>query len=247
MSEGIHPDMVSRRGINCSLVIPVYNGQSFVESTMKAYWTAFSKSPLIHSFEIILVTNNCSDGSPVLCASMVKKYAHVTHVDYPYKILKGGAVIRGFQRAKYAYVGFTDVDMSTSPEEFLKLIPPLHDSSVGACIASRKMADSILHPSQPFLRQFLGNGFGLLREIMFGLGIKDSQCGAKIFKKDAIFPLELTSNGWAFDVELLYRVKKHGLSIREVGITWRDRPGSTISLSTPFTMLWELVSLRLRM
>lgn len=239
--------MSSRRsGIDCSLVIPVYNGRSFIESTTKAYWTALSKSPLVGSFEIILVTNNCSDGSPALCASMVKNYSHVKHLDFPYKTLKGGAVIRGFQHARFSYVGFTDIDMSTGPEEFLKLIPPLQDSNVGACIASRKMKDSVLHPPQPFLRQFLGNGFGLLREILFGLGIKDSQCGAKIFKKEAIFPLELTSNGWAFDVELLYRVKRHGQEIREVGITWRDQPHSTISFSTPFTMLWELVSLRLR-
>jgi glycosyltransferase involved in cell wall biosynthesis len=239
--------MTTRRSrIDCSLVIPVYNGQSFIESTTKAYAEAFSQSPLIHSFEIILVTNNCSDGSPALCASMTKKHAHVKHLDYPYKTLKGGAVIRGFQHARFPFVGFTDIDMSTAPEEFLKLIPPMSDSMVGACIASRKMHDSILHPPQSFLRQFLGNSFGVLRELLFGLGIRDSQCGAKLFKKNAIFPLELTSNGWAFDVELLYRVKQHGLRIREVGVTWRDQPGSTISFSTPFTMFLELVRLRLR-
>jgi dolichyl-phosphate beta-glucosyltransferase len=235
----------SVKPVDVSLIIPVYNGVRLVEETTRAYRDAFSKSNGIGSFEIILVSNNCSDGTPAVCAKLARSLSHVKHVDYPFRTLKGGAVIRGFQLAKYSCVGFTDVDMSTSPHEFLKLIPPLRDSQVGAAIASRKMPDSVLHPPQPFFRIFLGNAFAFIRECMFGLGVMDSQCGAKMFKKADIFPLELTTNGWAFDVELLYRVKQHGKKIREVGITWRDGPETKVGLSTPFTMFWELVRLRM--
>lgn len=232
--------------IDVSLIIPVYNGVRLVEKAAREYREVFSKSPHIRSFEIILVSNNCTDGTPAICARLARSLSHIKHVDFPFRTLKGGAVIRGFQLARHPFVGFTDVDMSTSPQEFLKLIPPLHDPRVGAAIASRKMPDSILRPPQPFFRVFLGNAFALIRECMFGLGVVDSQCGAKIFKKSDIFPLELTTNGWAFDVELLYRVKQRGKEIREIGITWQDGPETKVGLLTPFTMFWELVRLRLR-
>lgn len=237
----------SKKGMDISLVIPVYNGAPFIESTTHAYVNAFEKSPLIHAYEIILVTNNCSDNSPALGAGLAKKNPKIKHIDFPYKILKGGAVIRGFQHARYDNVGFADVDNATPPAEFLKLISPLREENVGASIGSRKMPDSVLHPPQPLSRRVLGAGFSIIRELLFGLGVRDSQCGAKIFKKKSIEPLALKNNGFAFDVELLYRVKKNGFLIREVGVVWEDKP-SVVFLADPWlplSMLWQIIKTRL--
>lgn len=239
------PRTGSKKGMDLSLIIPIYNQSSFVEPTTRAYHEAFSKSTLIRSFEIILVSNNCSDDTPVVCAQMVKRFNHVRHYDYPFRTRKGGAVMRGFGHATYSVVGFTDVDMSVSPFEFLKLVPPLSDPLVGAVIASRRMSDSVLLPPQPFSRRVLGAGFAIIREILFGLGVRDSQCGAKLFRRETILPFDTHSMGWAFDVELLLRVKDRGKRIEEIGVVWNDRPGSVLGLFSPFTILVELVSLRL--
>ncbi len=238
-----------KKGIDLSLVIPIYNQEKFIKPTTRAYVNAFEKSPLVRSFEIILVSNNCTDNTPHVCARLAKKYAKIKHFDYPLKILKGGAVIRGFQHARFPFLGFTDVDMATAPEEFLKLISPLSDEKVGASIASRQMPDSVLFPPQPFIRRILGMLFAIVREGLFGLGINDSQCGAKIFRKELIEPMKLTHNGFTFDVELLYRVKKKGFVIREIGITWQDKPNSIVFAADPWlpiSMLKELFFLRLR-
>ncbi|QQR92103.1 MAG: glycosyltransferase [Candidatus Iainarchaeum archaeon] len=237
----------SVKGASVSLVIPIYNQAEYVEETTRAYAKAFSSSPLIQSFEIILVSNNCSDSTPQICARLAKSIPHVRHFDYPFKTLKGGAVLRGFQHATFSLIGFTDADMATAPEQFLKLIPPLlSNARVGAVIASRQVPGATMHPAQPFFRRFLGLGFSVLRELLFNLGVKDSQCGAKLFRKDALLPFGLKTNGFTFDVELLYRVRQSGFSIVEIPIAWNDRAGSTVKFFSPIHMLVELISLRLR-
>lgn len=233
------------KGLDISLIIPIYNGQPYVEKTTREYYSAFQKNSLIHSFEIILVTNNCSDDSPNIAQSLARKHSEIVHLDFPFKTLKGGAVIRGFQQARYDLVGFADVDNATPPQEFLKLLPVMKDEKVGAAIASRKMPDSTMLPPQPFSRRMLGTIFSFIREMLFRLDIVDSQCGAKLFRKKAIEPLELISPGFSFDVELLYRTKKNGFLIREIGVAWHDRAGSTVTFFTPFFMLRELIKLRL--
>lgn len=232
-------------GVSISLVIPIYNQANYIEETTRKYAAAFAASPLIHAFEIILVSNNCSDNAPEICAELAKSIPHVRHFDYPFRTLKGGAVIRGFQHAKFPLLGFTDVDMATTPEEFLKLIPPLiSNPRVGAAIASRQMPGAVLQPPQNFFRKALGYGFAFLREQLFHLGVNDSQCGAKLFRKEAI-SFSLFTYGFAFDVELLYATKQNDFIIKEIPIIWHDRAGTTVRFSTPFWMFAELISLRL--
>ncbi|MFC2063305.1 hypothetical protein ACFLS8_05130, partial [Chloroflexota bacterium] len=90
-------------------------------------------------------------------------------------------------------------------------------------------------------------GFNLLVRLMFWLQYKDTQCGAKVFRKSIIDEIvgELRTTGFVFDVELLYKLKKHGHILREVPTTWIDRETSTVYLirALPY-VLWSLVSLR---
>ncbi len=235
----------AKKGIDLSLIIPIYNGNAYVEETTRAYREALEKSSFVHAFEIILVTNNCSDRSPETCARLAKSSRKIIHLDFPFKTLKGGAVIRGFEQAKYPFLGFVDVDNATPPEEFLKLIPAFHEDKMGASIASRKMKESVMSPPQPFFRRMLGESFSIIREWLFNIGIKDSQCGAKLFRREAISPFTLTNHGFSFDVELLYRVRQRGYAIHEEGIHWHDKTGTTVKWTTPLFMLYELIRLRL--
>ena len=89
-------------------------------------------------------------------------------------------------------------------------------------IASRGLPKSNVVVRQPKIRELLGKSFGLLARIFFVPGIKDTQCGFKLFTKKAagiIFKRQ-TVDGFAFDVELLYIAKKHGLKIKEVPVSW---------------------------
>jgi hypothetical protein len=82
---------------------------------------------------------------------------------------------------------------------------------------------------------------------MFGLNYKDTQCGAKLFKKQAINDVlpELNTHGFETDVELLWKLKTRGYSMIEYPITWRHSSGSTFRLSQAPGMFLSLVKVRL--
>jgi hypothetical protein len=85
--------------------------------------------------------------------------------------------------------------------------------------------------------------------LLFGFSYKDTQCGAKAFNTKALAALKgnITSYGYHFDCEVLWRLKQAGLSVEEVPITWNDSGGSGIQLGRDgLTMLTELVKIRFR-
>lgn len=89
--------------------------------------------------------------------------------------------------------------------------------------------------------------FNILVNLLFGLGIRDTQCGAKVFKRevlDLLLPVFKT-RGFEFDVELLWRIKNADFKIKEVPITWKHEEGSTFSLKYSSMMFLSLLRIRL--
>ena len=230
--------------LNLSLVIPAYNEESNIKKTVLEYNKELSTSRKFSKFEIILVSNNCNDNTPIICKKLAQN-KNIIHLDIPYHVGKGGAVMAGFKKANYDYLAFVDADNSTKSHEFTKLIPKIQERGVGAAIASRKANGAKLIKKQPAARLILGRTFAFLREILFNFEINDSQCGAKIFLKKAILPLEIKSSGWAFDIELLYKVKLNNYKIAEVGILWEDSTTSKVNTLAPILMFIDLIKIRL--
>jgi hypothetical protein len=78
------------------------------------------------------------------------------------------------------------------------------------------------------------------------VAIRDTQCGFKAFRTPIAQMLFhfMNTNGFAFDVELLYLARRLGMDIAEVPVVWRDTGGSTVKLSDPATMLLEVLRMR---
>ena len=90
--------------------------------------------------------------------------------------------------------------------------------------------------------------FNIYINILFGINVKDSQCGCKIFKKEVVDKVvdEIKSKGYEFDVELLWKIKKKGFKIREEGIEWGHQEESKFSLGNGPKMLVSLLRLRFK-
>lgn len=224
-----------------SLIIPAYNEEKQVKSILESYYSYLKNKG--NDFEIIVVCNNCSDATPKIATDVAKGKDEIKVLNFSFYTGKGGAVLRGFKAAKNKVFGFTDCDSSTQPKEFDKLFAELH--SYDAVIASRALPSSrVKKPSA--VRVVLGAMFRVITKLLFAVKINDTQCGAKIFKKKAIESIlpQVKTVGWAFDVELLYRLKKKGYKIKEVGITWNNSQESKVGFLAPFSMFWELLKIR---
>jgi dolichyl-phosphate beta-glucosyltransferase len=116
---------------------------------------------------------------------------------------------------------FSDADLATPIEEITPLKAAL-DAGHDLAIASRGLARSNIEVHESWLRETLGKTFNLfIRTFIMG-GIRDTQCGFKLFKREVVKPIfeRQTVERWGFDVELLLVARRLGYSIAEVPVRW---------------------------
>jgi glycosyltransferase involved in cell wall biosynthesis len=228
-----------------SIIIPAYRAEKYIARTLADYLNYYSSFQNL-GFELIVVTSGDSDRTSKIVNGYKRKYPYsIKHKNCNGCLGKGIAIVTGFKMARGDILAFVDADESTSPEEMYRIINKLKNCD--GVIASRWLPGSRVVVKQPLVRRIASRGFNLLVRLLFGLKFKDTQCGAKVFKKSAIDKIigELKTTGFVFDVELLHKLKKHGFVVREVQTTWVDRDTSTVHLIRALpNVLWSLLSLR---
>jgi len=223
-----------------SIVIPSID-EDRLKITLFDYLNYFNKK--YHDFEIIIIRNLKSKPYSENFLNLIRKNKKITTYNFNKKTGKGDAVIQGFKKAKGNIIGFIDEDDAIEPQEFDKLIKLI--SKYDCVIASRRMPDSKILINLPISRKISSILFNFLVNILFKLNIRDTQCGAKVFKKNIIKKVipKMTSTGFEFDVELLWRIKQIG-QIKEKGIKWTHQQGTSFSLLNGPLMIYKLLKLK---
>jgi len=181
-----------------------------------------------YSYEVIIVDDGSTDDSQEFVENFAKD-------NEGFKLLKNrhlgkaGAVTAGMLSAKGENRLFTDMDQATPIEEINDLVPFLNDYDI--IIGSR----SSNREGAPWTRLVMARGMIVLRSLIVGVkGIKDTQCGFKLFKAkpaEILFSrIQSLHSGFkkisgssvtaGFDVELLYIAQKMGYKIKEVPVSW---------------------------
>lgn len=221
-----------------SIIIPAYNEESRIEAVLTKYCDHFP------NWEKIVVCDG-TDSTPSIVRKISKKQPNIKLLNFERRLGKGGAIIEGFKAADGDKIGFVDADESVEPYDIKRMFDLL--SEVDGVIASRRLKKSKILVSPPLKRRIASKIFNIiLVRIIFGLDFKDTQCGAKVFKKEAIKNVldELNTKGFEFDVELLWKLKKKGYKIIEFPITWKHCDGSSFRLSYALKMFFSLIKAR---
>lgn len=195
-------------------------------------------------YEIIVICDG-HDSTAEIVKKMAEKCTRIKLFEFSSRLGKGGATIEGFKKSNKKILGFVDADGAVSPYQFEKLLSEL--KNYDCAIASRRVKDSQILKRQPLKREVLSKIFNIIVNRLFDLKIKDTQCGAKVFKRevvDRVLP-KLKSTGFEFDVELLWRIKNEGFSIKEVPITWQHTDESSFSLKYAPQMFINLAKRRI--
>lgn len=228
------------------VLIPAYNEESRIGPVLRRY-AAFFRENYKGKVEIMVVLNGCRDRTLAVVEAAAAEYPEIRWAEFVNPIGKGGALIEGLRLAHDAdFIGYVDADGATPPEAFLDLVRHCHE--VDCAIGSRWMEGSVIEQAQSLKRRIFSRCFHALVEVLFWMGIADTQCGAKVMRRKAVETIlpALRIADVAFDINLLYSLKRSGFSIREVPTIWHDQLGSKITLNKgSLGILLSVVRLRL--
>ncbi|MDP2990075.1 MAG: glycosyltransferase family 2 protein [Kiritimatiellota bacterium] len=231
--------------MDLSIIIPAYNEEARLGRMLDKYLPFFNKR-YAAGYEILVVVNGSCDHTEDVVREYARTHSHIRVIVDPRPIGKGGAIMLGFAQAQGCLVGFVDADGATPPEAFQELVE--HIGAAGAIIASRWMPGARISVEQPFKRRLASRLFNALVRLMFGLRISDTQCGAKLLTRDAVQAIlpHIGITQWAFDVDLLFQLRRAGFAITEIPTTWQDVSGSRLRVGKASAdMFVAMVRLRL--
>ena len=237
-------------GHSLLLLIPAYNEEARLGPVLREFAEYFSRE-FPGRFELFVVLNGCRDNTVGVVRQVAKDFSCIRFLNFPAPIGKGGALIEGLKLASIAdLIGYVDADGATSPEAFHGLVKRLDDTGADCVIGSRWLPESVLHQSQTQLRRIISRGFHYIVEMLFWMGIKDTQCPAKVMRRGAVEKIHpfLRIADLAFDVNLVYALKEAGFGVVEVPIEWTDKIGSKVTQSlmrSSLVMFLSVVRLRL--
>jgi len=210
-----------------SIVIPAYREETRIHKILEAI-VEYQKGK-----DFLIETLVVIDGSPDNTVDSVKKFSdkipNLRVINRLKNKGKGYTVKEGVLHSSGKFILFADADNSTPVKQADKLLKYVDKYQV--VIGSRYCRGGKLAHPQPFYRVLGGRGMNLIIQLLAARGIKDTQCGFKLFEREAalkIFKLQ-TFDRFSFDIELLAIARKLGYKTKEVGITWYDDPHSTVN------------------
>lgn len=221
-----------------SVVIPAYNEAARLPQTF-ALLDEWLTRPACSPVEVLLVDDGSTDGTLPAFQGYAATRDQVRVLPNPHKG-KAFAVRSGILAAEGDLVLFSDCDLSTPLEEARILVRAILDDGYDVAIGSRELAGSS-REDEPFYRHLMGRGFNYLVQSLLVRGIRDTQCGFKMFRREAAQAIfnRLDRYGadapeiqgpmvTAFDVEVLFLAAKLGYRIAEIPVRWTHAEGSKV-------------------
>lgn len=182
-----------------SLVVPCFKQEKTIVENINTLERALRELP--YKFEIIVVVDGFVDDSYTLLKKLRRPYLRV--LGYEVNKGKGFAVRYGMLEAKGDVIGFIDGGMDIDPTSISMLVNHFIWYDADIVIGSK------LHPvsqvNYPFIRKVLSWGYRSMIRVMFGLKVRDTQVGMKLFRREVVmdvFPRLLVKH-FAFDIEIL--------------------------------------------
>ena len=213
--------------IKLSVVVPAYNESRRLGNTLETIWRHCEDSGL--TSEILVVDDGSTDDTSDIVERFMRDHKSVRLISYAPNRGKGYAVRIGVLQAQGDLVLFSDADLATPIQEVEKLAQYLANG-FDVAVASRAVKGSQLIVRQSAVREMGGRAINVAVRLMAVPGIKDTQCGFKLFRNDvakAVFS-RCVINDFSFDVETLYLASRMGYSITEVPVQWTHMDGSKV-------------------
>lgn len=230
--------------VHLSLVLPVLNGADYIAENVVRVCRTLER--LERPFEVIVVCDGSTDDTAERAEAVDED--RVSVLRYAENAGKGHAVLFGLARSRGRLVGWLDADLDVAPEVILTASARFARGPVDAVIGSKRHPDSsVVYPP---IRRVYSFGFQLLVKAVFRVSARDTQVGAKLFRREmieTIAPLLLVKR-WAFDLEVLAVGAEFGFDrIEEVPIVLGHRfSGSAVNWRAVQRMVIDTLAIAYR-
>jgi dolichyl-phosphate beta-glucosyltransferase len=200
-----------------SIIIPAYNEEALIASTLECVNTYLSARP--ERYEILVVDDGSQDGTIESIQKWHKNIDADIHVlSNPRNMGKGFSIQRGVQESRGTYIVFIDADLPyelSAIEDFLKTLQNGCDLAIGSRVLPGSDVKGV-----PVLRYVAGQVFSWMVQAVLFRGLPDTQCGFKSFRSAAAREIfrRVTIGGFGFDVEMLFIARKLKFKVQPVPV-----------------------------
>jgi putative flippase GtrA len=225
-----------------SVVVPAYNEADRIAGTARNLRTLLADAVGTDGLEIVVVDDGSTDGTREVALDC----AEVNQVVWqPRNHGKGAAVRSGVLAARGRTIVFTDADLSYAPDQVLRILHAVEDGW-DVAIGNRRHPQTRIFAAPARLRSLGSRIINLLSHIVLLGGFHDTQSGLKGFRSDVgrfLFS-RARIDRFAFDVEVLHLVERHGLSLVEVPVEVSHEARSTVRFGDALRLVWDLMRIR---
>jgi glycosyltransferase involved in cell wall biosynthesis len=226
--------------IEVSLVIPVYNDRTALETAIPRSLQALGK--VTPAFELIIAEDGSTDGSPDLVRKKAAADPRIRLLHSDERLGRGRALARAFGEARGAIACYYDADLATDLTHLGELIGAIRGGS-DIATGSRLLPRSDVERTGE--RELASRVYNTLVRAILGSRVHDHQCGFKAFNRMRILSLlpSVRATHWFWDTEVLVRGQRAGLRVTEFPVTWRTGKTTTVRLKDVFEMGGAILSL----
>jgi dolichol-phosphate mannosyltransferase len=235
------------------VVVPTYNEKANIQKLVPVLDGIFKKSD--YNFSVLIVDGNSPDGTYSEVQSLIKKYKFLNIILEKKKNGLGAAYIYAFQHAmkemKADVIVEMDADFQHDPHDLPRLVKPIIDGKADYTIGSRFTKGGSIPKEWAFNRKFLSVGGNIFSKVVLGIfNVNDFTSGFKASRVKGFvdkLPLDtILSAGFAYKIDLLFKMHRLGARIKEVPIAFgvRDRGDSKMESNNAMDSLKVVVMLR---
>jgi dolichol-phosphate mannosyltransferase len=213
------------------VIIPTYNERENIERMVRKVFS------LPVAFELLIVDDGSPDGTAQIVQNLQNEFGKKLHLlERKGKLGLGTAYIAGFKYAiqhKFDYIFEMDCDFSHNPDDLVNLFNACAKDGADLSIGSRyvKGGKVVNWPIDRILMSYFAS---LYVRLVLWINIHDTTAGFKCYKRNVLETINLDAIkfiGYAFQIEMKYKVKKAGFKIKEVPITFTDRTAGESKMS----------------
>jgi dolichyl-phosphate beta-glucosyltransferase len=231
--------------LTLSIVIPAYNEERRLPSTLDVI-LAWLDAASHQDAELLIVDDGSTDGTAAVVENRAAGEPRLRLLRNPGNRGKGYAVRHGMLEAKGDWILSTDADLSAPIEELPKLLAAAEAQGAAIAIGSRALDRTLIGVHQSQWREMSGIVFNGVMRLTTGLPFADTQCGFKVFRRDAacrVFKRQRL-DGFSFDVEDLFIAHTLKIPTIEVPVRWNNVEGTKVSLLQGLASFLDLLRIR---